>query len=84
MMTVGFGDFLPSTFKEAAVTSFLELFSCIVLAYNISSIGNIIFAIRASQLEYNRKIAIFKRMAIKDGIDHDLQRKIEAYLKEQT
>lgn len=62
MMTVGFGDYLPVTYKEAIIVSFLELFSCIILAYNISEIGNIISALRGAQQEYRRKIGIFKRM----------------------
>jgi hypothetical protein len=63
MMTVGFGDFTPVTYKEGFIVSFLEFFSCIVLAYNISEIGGVISTIRSSQNEYIAKIAVFKRMA---------------------
>jgi len=49
MMTVGFGDFLPVTYREGFIVAFLEFFSCIVLAYNISEIGGIISTIRSSQ-----------------------------------
>lgn len=48
MMTVGFGDFSPVTYAESLIVTFLEFFSCIVLAYNIAEIGAIIFTIRAS------------------------------------
>ena len=46
MMTVGFGDFLPHTAEEALTTAFIEIFSVIILAYNISEIGSIISRIR--------------------------------------
>lgn len=36
MMTVGFGDVLPGNPREVIITSFLEMFSCILLGYNIS------------------------------------------------
>lgn len=49
MMTVGFGDYIAFNFREAIIVAFLELFSCIVLAFNISEIGSIISAIRSSQ-----------------------------------
>jgi hypothetical protein len=75
-MTVGFGDFSAFFFKEAIIVSFIELFSCIVLAFNISEIGSIIMSIRSSQTEYRRKIAIFKRMAKENHINEELQRRI--------
>lgn len=49
MMTIGYGDFTASTYQEAAVVAFLEFFSCVVLAYNISEIGAIISTIRAAE-----------------------------------
>lgn len=39
-------------------------------------------SIRASQTEFRRKIAIFKRMAKENQIDEELQRRIEGYLRE--
>lgn len=46
MMTVGFGDVLPGNPREVIVTSFLEMFSCIVLGYNISEIGHLVSQLR--------------------------------------
>lgn len=46
MMTVGFGDVLPNNPKEIIITSFIEMFSCILLGYNISEIGHLISQIR--------------------------------------
>ncbi len=42
------------------------MFSCIVLGYNISSIGNIVSAIRDASEKINRKIVVFERMIRKD------------------
>jgi hypothetical protein len=46
MMTVGFGDMLPSSEGEVIIVTFLEMFSCIVLGYNISQIGNLLSQLR--------------------------------------
>jgi hypothetical protein len=48
MMTIGFGDITATNHGEAIVLAFLELFSCIVLAYNISEIGSVISALRSA------------------------------------
>ena len=62
MMTVGFGDVLPGNPREVIITSFLEMFSCILLGYNISEIGHLISQLREKNEIVNRKIAIFDRM----------------------
>ena len=45
MLTVGFGDFAATTTHEALVMIFIEMLSCIVLTYNINSVGNILRSI---------------------------------------
>ena len=42
MLTVGFGDIVPTNSQEALIMIFIESLSCIVLAYNINSVGGII------------------------------------------
>lgn len=69
MMTIGFGDITATNHSEAIVLAFLEFFSCIVLAYNVSEIGAVISALRSAGNEYQKKISIFKRMAAEDEID---------------
>jgi hypothetical protein len=39
MLTVGFGDISANNYYEALVLIFIETFSCITLAYNISYVG---------------------------------------------
>ncbi len=47
MYTVGFGDIVPTNANEAFVMIFVEALTCIFLAYNINSVGNIITKIRS-------------------------------------
>jgi hypothetical protein len=46
MFTVGFGDIVPSTQTEALIIIFIEMVSCIILAYNINIIGSILSDIK--------------------------------------
>ena len=46
MLTVGFGDVAATNHIEAVVLIFLETFSCITLAYNISYVGALLGSIR--------------------------------------
>ena len=46
MLTVGFGDLAANNHYEAIILVFIETFSCITLAYNISYVGAVIGAIR--------------------------------------
>lgn len=48
------------------MTSFLEMFSCIVLGYNISSIGNIVSKLRDADEKVNRRVVVFERMMRRD------------------
>lgn len=47
MLTVGFGDIVAVNSKEAICLIFIETFSCIVMAYNINCMGEIINNIRS-------------------------------------
>lgn len=49
MITVGFGDITPVNYKEAIVVAFIEIFSSLVLAYNINEVGSIVSSIRKSR-----------------------------------
>lgn len=42
MLTVGFGDITPVCTREALTLIFIETLSCVVLAYNINCVGQII------------------------------------------
>lgn len=45
MLTVGFGDISATNYHEAIILIFIETFSCITLAYNISYVGALIGSI---------------------------------------
>lgn len=48
MLTVGFGDISATNHYEAIILVFIETFSCVTLAYNISHVGALIQSIRAN------------------------------------
>jgi hypothetical protein len=49
MLTVGFGDLSANNHYEAIFLVFIETFSCITLAYNISYVGALLGAIREKE-----------------------------------
>lgn len=46
MLTIGFGDICATTFEEAIALIFVEIFSCVTLAYNINYVGSLINSLR--------------------------------------
>jgi hypothetical protein len=62
MLTVGFGDLAATTYQEALCLIFLEMVSCIALAYNINCVGTLISNIRAQDIEKSRNFKIFKKL----------------------
>ena len=62
MFTVGFGDLVATTTKEAGCMIFVEIMSCIILTYNINSVGNIIRKIRSYDEDKEKNIKTFTRM----------------------
>lgn len=46
MLTVGFGDISAVNYKEAICLIFIETISCMILAYNINCVGNLICTLR--------------------------------------
>lgn len=66
MLTVGFGDFAPVYYLEALCMVFIMTSSCIVLAYNINSVGTLISEIRSRDLQKSKNLKIFKKLADKN------------------
>lgn len=50
MLTVGFGDLAANNYYEAIILVFIETFSCITLAYNVSYVGALISSLRESEI----------------------------------
>ena len=63
MLTVGFGDFAATTASEALVLIFVETFSCIMLAYNINTVGSILTEINEKENERKAQLKIFFKMS---------------------
>ena len=63
MLTVGFGDLSANNHLEAMVLIFIETFSCITLAYNVSNVGTLISNLRSSNAEKQKRLKTFHRMS---------------------
>lgn len=63
MLTVGFGDLKANNEFEAVMLIFVEIFSCIILAYNISNVGALITEIRSNSNKKKKKLKTFHRMS---------------------
>lgn len=72
MLTVGFGDVAASNSYEAVILIFVETFSCITLAYNISYVGALIGSIREKEEQKKKKLKYFHRMCKENQIPIDL------------
>ena len=81
MLTVGFGDISANTSMEALCLIFIEMVSCICLAYNISCVGNLIANIRGMDIEKNNNLKILQHLSEKNDLSTDLSCKIGNYIE---
>ena len=84
MFTVGFGDLAPTNTNEALFLIFIQAFSCIVLAYNINCIGNIISHIRSYEIEKCRDLKVLKQISEESHISPQLKNQINDYICESA
>ena len=82
MLTVGFGDISAANETEAIFLVFIETFSCITLAYNISYVGALIGTIRENQESKKRKLKIFHRMCKENEVCNQVESKISNFIEE--
>ena len=82
MLTVGFGDVTPANYKEAICVTLIETISCILLAYNINCVGNLISTIRNQDTEKNKKLKIIRRLADENNFTDDLEWKVSNFISE--
>jgi hypothetical protein len=80
MLTVGFGDIAATNFKEALCLIFIETFSCIVLAYNVSCVGDLIMNIKAKDNEKKDQIKLFRKITESSPVSSELNWKITNYI----
>ena len=63
MLTVGFGDIVVSNSTEALCLIFIETFSCLIFAYNINCLGNLMHSLQIQDADKRKKTKIFKKLA---------------------
>lgn len=84
MLTVGFGDIVPTNVKEALMMIFIETLSCVVLAYNVNSIGKIITKITSYEQEKVSNLKIFTQMERRENVSEDIKKKITNYITQSA
>lgn len=62
MLTVGFGDFSATNFKQAICLTLIQMLSCILLAYNINCVGTLLTNLRIEKVEKNKNFKIFNEL----------------------
>ena len=82
MLTIGFGDISPANYKEAVCLTIIETISCILLAYNINCVGNLIHNIRSQDSEKNESLKTMRRLAKENSISEDLEWKVCNFINE--
>lgn len=81
MLTVGFGDISATNIQEALCLTFIELFSCMTLSYNINCLGNILSNIRMQQLEKRNNIKTFGSMVRMNQISEELEQRVNSFIE---
>lgn len=76
MLTVGFGDLSASNYKQAICLTLIETFSCILLAYNINCVGNLINNIRNQDVEKVKNFKLIRKLAKENNINDELEWKV--------
>ena len=81
MLTVGFGDIAAANYQEAICLIFIEMISCMTLAYNINCVGRLISELRERSIEKRSSLKILRNMAEKNQIDGDLEFKLKNHIE---
>ena len=82
MLTVGFGDLAATNHYEAVILIFIETFSCITLAYNISYVGALIGSIRENEVSKKKKLKTFHQMCQENEIPNEIESKVCNFIEE--
>lgn len=80
MSTVGFGDVVSSNIVEAIVLSFIILFGCLILSYNIAQVGSIFNNLVESPNQVKAQLSVLKRLAKETKLDPKLHHSIGEYI----
>ncbi|CAD8122719.1 unnamed protein product [Paramecium sonneborni] len=80
MITVGYGDVTPMNFWEVFVTVITQLISCIVFAYSVNAIWEMIYSQNESKQKFQKYVNAIQRFMVEHNVDRKLKARIEAYL----
>ena len=81
MMTVGFGDIVPTNVIEVVFCIFAIFVGCAMYAYNINRIGLIMQQMYREETEFQEEFRIINNFLERKKIDSNLQSRINEYLK---
>lgn len=82
MLTVGFGDISAVNYKEAICLIFIETISCMILAYNINCVGNLICTLRQRSIDKHKSLKVVRELTKKNQVIGDLEYKLTNYVEE--
>lgn len=72
MITVGYGDIIPSNTVERAFVVIITLISCGIFAYTVNFIGAIVQGLAQKNVEFNKKMNRLSEFMKKRGLKIDL------------
>ncbi|CAK66420.1 unnamed protein product (macronuclear) [Paramecium tetraurelia] len=80
MISVGYGDVTPMNFWEVFVTVITQFISCIVFAYSVNAIWEMIYSQNESKQKFQKYVNAIQRFMVEHNVDRKLKARIDAYL----
>lgn len=80
MISVGYGDITPKNTPEVLITVFTMFISCILFAYSINSIWEVIRELNENRFKFDKHVTAINRFMYDNGVNRKLNRKINAYI----
>lgn len=81
ILTVGYGDITPQNDYEFCFTIFTVLIGCLLFAYIINSLGNIVNEINRVEKIFKQNIVAITNYMERKNVNRNLQMKIREYLR---
>jgi potassium voltage-gated channel Eag-related subfamily H protein 1/potassium voltage-gated channel Eag-related subfamily H protein 5 len=72
MISVGYGDITPKNTPEVLITVFTMFVSCIVFAYSINTIWEVIREVNESKHSYYKKVTAINRFMHDNKVNNKL------------
>ena len=79
MITLGYGDIVPTTSQERIYVIFVTLISCGVFAYSLNAIGGIVQEITKKNSDFRMKMGNLRAHMRQRGISGALQMRVNKY-----